>query len=531
MSDIIIPTLSVVAIADVVLGLIVVSRSIRSVADIIFGCITFTLVIWSIAIIGFYSPDYQSLANWISITHSSALLISFFFLIFSIYFPRKLFTHKIILLPLVVLLSLLYLIFFTDSVIGGTNGLSYQLGGAYLYYAFSLTLFFLIGFVILLIQFKKSSSIVERQQIKYVLAGYLISSVLAIVPDLIFPYFNIFKYTWFGPLFALILVASLFIAIFKYRLFQVKIILTEIISISIITALLIELFFINSTSELILKTVVLIIVSIFSYILIRGVYREIRQRERIELLASDLQKANSRLTELDRQKSEFVSFATHQLRAPLTAMRGYASLLLEGDMGKLEDITREGVSRIYESTKTLVTIVDDYLNISRIELGTMKYSFETLDMKKLVEDVIAEIKPNIEKAKLTFSFKAEEAADLRVNADRDKLKQVVVNLIDNAVKYTPSGTIEVTLARDRAKNKIVFMVKDNGIGIAPEILPKLFQKFSRAQNANKVNIKGTGLGLYVAKEMVEAHHGTIRAESEGEGKGSRFIVELEPGVK
>jgi signal transduction histidine kinase len=249
-------------------------------------------------------------------------------------------------------------------------------------------------------------------------------------------------------------------------------------------------------------------------------------------LAKDLKAANSRLTELNRQKSEFVSFATHQLRAPLTAMKGYASLLLEGDMGVLPESAKLGVSRISDSTNTLVSIVNDYLNISRIELGAMKYAFEVIDLKMLVEDVVAEVKPNIDKTGVKFSFSAENSGtDYRTTADRDKMKQVIGNLIDNSLKYTPSGSIMASLSLDHKKHVFVFAVKDTGVGIAPETLPRLFQKFSRASNANKTNIRGTGLGLYVAKEIVEAHHGSIRAESEGEGKGSTFIMELEPFEK
>jgi signal transduction histidine kinase len=214
-------------------------------------------------------------------------------------------------------------------------------------------------------------------------------------------------------------------------------------------------------------------------------------------------------------------------------MKGYASLIMEGDMGKITSETKEAVGRIFESSNTLTSIVDDYLNVTRIELGTMKYAFETIDLKSLIEDVIAELKPNIDKAtKVQFLFGAENAGtDYRITADRDKLKQVIANLIDNSLKYTPSGSVGVSLSFNRAKHKFVFMLKDTGIGIAPETLPLLFNKFTRAGNANKTNIKGTGLGLFVAKEIVTAHHGTIRAESDGEGKGSTFIVEFEPFAK
>jgi len=275
--------------------------------------------------------------------------------------------------------------------------------------------------------------------------------------------------------------------------------------------------------------VVLVIIGIF---LIRSVIREVSQREKIELLAADLQKANERLKELDRQKSEFVSFATHQLRSPLTAMKGYASMILENEYGEVPKPAREAIGRIFESTNTLTSIVDDYLNITRIELGSMKYSFETIDLKSMITDVIAEIKPNIDKSPVKFSFTAENnGTDYRITADRDKLKQVIANLIDNSIKYTPSGSVAASLTVDHVQHKFVFKIKDTGVGISAETLPKLFQKFSRASDASKTNIRGTGLGLYVAKEILNAHHADVRAESPGEGKGSTFIVEIEPLAK
>ncbi|MEK7501453.1 MAG: HAMP domain-containing sensor histidine kinase, partial [Patescibacteria group bacterium] len=123
-------------------------------------------------------------------------------------------------------------------------------------------------------------------------------------------------------------------------------------------------------------------------------------------------------------------------------------------------------------------------------------------------DLINEIKPNIDASKLAFTFTPEvNGRDYRITADRDKLKQVIANIIDNSMKYTPRGSITVTLSHDKIAHKFIFKVKDTGIGIAPEVLPRLFQKWSRAQNGTKTNIRGTGLGLYVAKQIVEAHHG------------------------
>ncbi|MSR71649.1 MAG: HAMP domain-containing histidine kinase, partial [Candidatus Taylorbacteria bacterium] len=243
--------------------------------------------------------------------------------------------------------------------------------------------------------------------------------------------------------------------------------------------------------------------------------------------ASDLQKTNTRLEELNIQKTEFVSFATHQLRSPLTAMKGYASLILEGDMGAVTPETKQAVERIFDSSKTLTNVVDNYLNISRIELGTMKYFISTLDMKKLVEELIGEIKPNITTAGLEINFTADAKETYMIEADADKFKQVIANLIDNSIKYTPKGKIDVTIDKNLKTHKILFSLKDTGIGMSDKTLPKLFKKFSRSDKASETNIRGTGLGLYLAKEIVAAHKGKIWATSDGENKGSHFFVEMD----
>jgi signal transduction histidine kinase len=214
-------------------------------------------------------------------------------------------------------------------------------------------------------------------------------------------------------------------------------------------------------------------------------------------------------------------------------MKGYTSLILEGDLGQLSAGLKDAITRIYDSSSTLTNIVDDYLNISRMELGTMKYSFEPINMKDVVEHVIAELKPNIENSGLAFTFMTvPKNPDERfmIHADRDKFKQVIANVIDNSIKYTPKGSLTMILSKDITTRKITFALKDTGVGISPEVMPKLFSKFVRADNASKQNIYGTGLGLFLAKEIVTAHKGRIWAESDGDGKGSTFFLEMDMEV-
>ena len=152
----------------------------------------------------------------------------------------------------------------------------------------------------------------------------------------------------------------------------------------------------------------------------------------------------------------------------------------------------------------------------------MKFDFSVVDLSKLAYDVAEALAPNIEQKGLRLKLEIEP--DIVVEADVGKMRQIIGNLIDNAVKYTPKGSITV---RVRKLDKTMRLeISDTGVGIKPETLPKLFQKFSRAEDASKANVLGTGLGLYVAKKLIEAQNGRISAESEGEGKGAAFSVEL-----
>ncbi|MCR4334779.1 MAG: ATP-binding protein [Patescibacteria group bacterium] len=322
-----------------------------------------------------------------------------------------------------------------------------------------------------------------------------------------------------------VFIAFLAYSVVRFKTFNIKLIGANVL-VAGLWMLTGSLLFLNNLSVMrIVVSVTLLITIFFGILLIKSVRKEVRQRELIEKLAEDLQKANDRLKELDKQKTEFVSFATHQLRSPLTAMRGYASLILEGDMGEVTPKVKEAVEKISDSSKTLASVVNDYLDISRIELGTMKYNFVKIDWKKMIEDTLAELKPTIDKSGLAINFTADSNNTYIIEADLDKFKQVIGNLIDNSIKYTPQGNVDVSLVKNNA-GKIIFAIKDTGIGIAEKTIPKLFQKFTRDKKANETNIHGTGLGLYVAKEVVASHKGKIWAESAGEGKGSQFYVEM-----
>ncbi len=268
--------------------------------------------------------------------------------------------------------------------------------------------------------------------------------------------------------------------------------------------------------------VALVFLAILGFRLVVSVGREIAQRKEIEKLAENLTRANERLLNLDKMKTEFVSVASHQMRSPITAITGYASLILEGSFGPVSSKVRDAVGKILRAGKQMSVSVDDFLNVTRIEQGRMRYNFAVVDLVQLVRATVDDLKLIAWEKGLTVNTTIEEG-DCYILADAEKIKQVLSNLIDNAIKYTKEGEIAISLRKEG--EKAVVAVKDSGIGIPEKDLPNLFEKFSRASNANTTSVRGAGLGLYIAMQLIAAHKGRIWVETR-EGEGSTFSFEL-----
>jgi signal transduction histidine kinase len=373
----------------------------------------------------------------------------------------------------------------------------------------------------------KNSTGEEKLQCKFIGIGVVLTFILIIsfsfLSVVLFDNINSVR---FGHLYTLPFILATSYVMIRHRLFNLKLILAEG---GVIFFVLINLFQLLSAREFdqITASIAVLIGSVLAGIfIIRGVQREVEQRQKIEQIAKDLAEANEHLRELDREKSEFVSIASHQLRTPLTAISGYASMLLEGSYGKFSKKVEEAINRIYQSSGRLVLIIEDFLDISKIEQGRMTYQFATVDMKGLLKGLVEEMEPRALEKNMTIILKIDDHGSFNATADFGKIRQVMSNLIDNAIKYGTVGNIDVALSRDTTKGKIYVSVQDTGIGISPQSMAKLFQKFSRAEGVKKIYTEGSGLGLYVAQEMIKAHHGRIWVESEGEGKGSTFHIEL-----
>ncbi|MEK7644850.1 MAG: ATP-binding protein [Patescibacteria group bacterium] len=384
------------------------------------------------------------------------------------------------------------------------------------------SMYTVLALFVLIRSYRRSNDHLFRAQIRNTLIAGMIGfggGITNFFPQL----FNVYP---FGNYFVLLYTLFMSYGVLKYKLMSAKIISAQLFSGALVLVFLFNLLQPSGLSDWIIKFLLFGLVLSFSILLVKDMYKEVATRERIESLAKDLAKANDRLKELDGLKSEFLSIASHQIRAPITAIKGYASLIMEENFGKVSPELRSAVEVIFESSKSMAIMVDDFLNISRIEQGRMKYDLTVTDLSALATQVVDELKPTVEKKGLTISLTFDKKANYDARIDAGKIKQAVTNLVDNAVKYTPKGSISVNLAR--SGGKIDLAVKDTGMGISAENIPKLFQKFSRSKDAITTNVGGTGLGLYVVKQMVEGHEGgKVCVESPGEHKGSTFHIEVE----
>ncbi len=231
---------------------------------------------------------------------------------------------------------------------------------------------------------------------------------------------------------------------------------------------------------------------------------------------------------IDRMKSEFISVAAHQLRTPLSAIKWIIKMVLDGDAGELTAEQADLLKKGYESNERIIALVNDLLNVSRIEEGRFGYNFSAADFREVLNIVLDNTKKQMESRHIKLELKVPESLP-PVYMDKSRINMVLQNLVENSIKYTPEyGKIEIKVEVSKQKMLRV-SVKDNGVGIPKAEQAKLFSKFFRASNVVRMETEGTGLGLFIAKNIITKHGGTIKVKSE-EGKGTEisFTLPLSP---
>lgn len=241
------------------------------------------------------------------------------------------------------------------------------------------------------------------------------------------------------------------------------------------------------------------------------------------LLYEQLQHANEQLKILDQARSEFITIASHQLRTPPATIKWYLAAIIGGDFGALPKEAAEQLRKAQWTNESLIALIDDLLNVSRIERGKLEFIFEPVDLLGITKVTVDQLRPQAEIKKLRLTFNEPQVELPKITADKEKLRQVINNFIDNAIKYTKEGEITVELSQQH--DSVTLRVTDTGKGVKPEQRESIFEKFDRGKDAVQ-HATGLGLGLYVAKVIIAQHNGKIWVESEGEGKGSTFAFSL-----
>ncbi|MEK7542677.1 MAG: ATP-binding protein [Patescibacteria group bacterium] len=523
-----------IAVAAIgILGFIIFFSNRRSATNRAFLIFSISSIVWGIS--NYLNSQFQTpeVILWVLRFHLFISVWYAFFLFRLLYvFPNETaeFTkfHKFVLLPFVALTSIITLtplVFSHIIQIAPVGQVTNPERGPGIIVFAGIALYLVVGAIFFLLRKMIKAKDVEKRQFRYVFEGIVAMFSLIMTFNLILPvFFNEVRFIPLGAIFILPFVTLTTYAIIKEQLLNVKVVATEILTFVLAIVTLLEVILSKELGVLIFRISTFLLVLSFGILLIRSVRKEVEQREQLQKLTVELERANEELKRLDKAKSEFVSIASHQLRTPLTASKGYLSLILEGTYGALEEKLKKPLRSVYNSNERLIHLVNDLLSLSRIESGKMKLELESTDIGEIAKSVVDELQLKAEEKGLKLVLKKLASGSLQMQADKEKIRNVILNLIDNAIHYTKQGSITTTVAEEN--NQLHLAVQDTGEGMTEEEIAKLFKSFSRGEAGEKLSTEGAGLGLYIAKQFVEMHKGKIWATSSGKGKGSTFHVEI-----
>lgn len=431
------------------------------------------------------------------------------------------------LLPMVILTSILTLTPFVFSRVSEVSeaGRILKVANGPAIALFSTMVFGLIlsSIILFIIRYRKAHGD-ERSQMRSMLIGIVLTFSLILTFNFIFPAFlSNPNYISFGGVFIFPFIIFTCYALFRHNLLNIKVISAEILTVVLALAFLIEIIISKEITVIILRSSGFLLVVSVGVLLIRSVRKEVQQREQLQVLTEELKQVNEKLKTLDKARADFISIASHQLRTPPATLKWYIAAILSGDYGALQPEVKLTLEKAQVTNNSQISLIDDLLNASRIERGKMEFLFEQTDIDAITKLAVDQLQPQALMKKLTLTYEPSKQVLMNVMADREKLRQVINNMVDNSIKYTTSGSVTVKTKAD--KDNVYVSVTDTGKGISKEQLEKLFEKYNRGQDS-AMHATGLGLGMYVAKVIVEQHKGKIWAESPGENKGATFIFSI-----
>ncbi len=491
----------------------------------------------------FWGSDANISMFWYKTTWLGILMLPCF-IVLGYYFIGNVKYLKIkALIMYIIAFIILYLVFTTDlfikslklegNNIASINGNFDIVGRIYIFFCL------IWGLYNLLKNYFKTTGH-KKNQLKYFILGASIYFVGGVVSIAIIPFITKeSSYYDIAAYFSFIWVALTAYAILKYKLMDIRVITTELFAFALWIILLIKLFASNGLTEIIINSTILLVVIFFGILLIRSVIKEVEQREKIEKIEKELKKAyvvekqaNAELKKLDQYKNDFLRQAQHDLRKPLTAISWYADMLLGGSYGKLSKKALNIIKRMQCVTEGKIRDINNFLDIEQFKMGKGVVLLKSkIEIVPMLDEIVDVLHPIAQEKGIYLKFEKPDMF-LSINADKEKLRSAIFNIVDNAVKYTKIGGVIITVATNskletlNPKPYILITIKDTGIGIAKDKIESMFKaQFERTELAQKT-ATGSGVGLYLSTQIIKLHNGKAWAESEGEGKGSIFYIEL-----
>lgn len=515
----------VVAAFVLVLGSMILAQDVRNRTNIAFFLLAGTASIWGFAV-GLYltiSPSevwlLDLLARLVYFAGTNTAATFLYFALFLDADKRPTWYVTFALLASVVAMFLLH--FMTDTIIAGSIIVSehvrgFKYGPLRFLVDIELWGYFGIALIILSRRYRKLHRR-ERQHLALILVGTYTTLVIAGITNDILLTYGVFQYLWIGPASLVFWLSTLAYAIAKLQLFNIRLIAAEVLIILLWIVLLVRSYFSQDRTDLIINVTFFLAMLVCGVFLIRSIVNQVKQRELIEKQGKELTIANGR-------QEVLLNFISHEVKGYFAKSEAVFAGIGEGDFGQAPQGLNEMAEHGLQDVRMGAALAINMLEASSLKRGTMTYQKTKFDLYASLQKAIEELRPIYEEKGLRVItyFVPRECL---ITGDEVKLRRHVFhNIIDNSIRYTQAG--EIRISGSCKGGRVIIVVEDTGVGINAGDMSRLFTEGGHGKNSLKVNVHSTGYGLYIAKQIVVAHNGTIDAFSEGENRGSRFKVAL-----
>ncbi|MFA5048882.1 MAG: HAMP domain-containing sensor histidine kinase [Patescibacteria group bacterium] len=525
----------IVAILNFILGFYVFLNNPKGRINISFGLSSFLIGLW--VFLNFIFIKYTSIYVLQAIyTLAPFIIISIAWWVASLQTvkPSKSFVR---INALFILFNCFWgvLMFISPQMIEKVNSaLDYTTGSFFNVFTVYILILFFIFIIYFSLQYRKSDKIF-RDQMRLIFLGIMMTVVIAAVVGFVLPAFGITRFNFLDSPSSIFFIIFSFYSIIKYKFLNVRVIGTEVFATFLVFLSFLGLLRWIDLSDLVLSAAIFGATIIFAGLLIRSVFTEIKRREEVEKLNVKLNKAAvelkaraKHLEKLLQMRSEFLDIASHQLKTPVSVIRGTLSMFQDGSMDKVSKAEQKKfLNNVFQKANKLNVIINDILRAS--EVDTDEFVIDKNSAKPIqIEDVATCVYNDLidsaqeRKLKLEIIKPAKKLPPILSNADF--LEQALSNLVNNAIKYTAQGQVKIILSQDQ--DNIIIKVEDSGVGIPLADQKKMFDKFARASNAVNMYTDGSGLGLFIAKKIIEAHKGGQISFVSQEGRGTTFTVTM-----